>query len=262
MKRLAILLFAAIVLLPAETKQERGKRVVDEALQALGGEAFRQMKNRVESGRAYSFYRERLTGLSVASIYTKYLDKTGGEIAQRERQGFGKDEDYLILFLETGAYQITYRGAKPLPKERWTRYVDSSERNIFYILRQRLDEPGLLFEHVESTIWSNMPVEVVDITDAENEAVRVYFSRSTKLPVRQVFYRRDPETKERNEYVSVFSKYRDVGNGVHWPFNIMSERNGEKVFEIFSESVTINQELNDALFELPSGLKVLPPDKT
>ena len=57
----------------AETAQDRGKRVVNEALAALGGDAFLHMEDRVESGRAYSFYRGELAGLSVAKIYTRYL---------------------------------------------------------------------------------------------------------------------------------------------------------------------------------------------
>jgi hypothetical protein len=262
MMRAALVLLICAALLPGETKQERGKRIVDEAIAALGGDAFRQVKNRVESGRAYSFYRDRLTGLSVATISTKYLDEPSGGVAQVERQSFGKDEDYLILFLENGAYQITYRGAKPLPSDRWERYVYSTRHDVFYIFRQRLDEPGMIIEHVESTIWSNIPVDVVDLTDGNNETVTVYFSRSTKLPVRQVFYRRDPQTKERDEYVSIFAKYRDVGNGVQWPYNIVSQRNGDKVFEIFSDSVLINQSLKDEMFKLPSGMAVLPADKT
>src|SRR3954466_10724687 len=80
----------------AETAQERGKRVVYEALQALGGDAFLRMEDRVESGRAYSFERGQLSGLAVAKIYTRYLIRPDapkpGEIYVREREGFGKDE--------------------------------------------------------------------------------------------------------------------------------------------------------------------------
>ena len=54
-----------------------------------------------------------------------------------------------------------------------------------------------------------------------------------------------------------YTKFRDVGGGVMWPFTIQRERNGEKIFEIFSESVSINQGLTDNLFTLPSGMKVL-----
>src|SRR5882762_4585630 len=74
----------------AETRQERAKRVIHEALKALGGDAFLHMEDRVEFGRAYSFYREQLTGLSVAKIYTRYLTPAPGQLAVRERDSFGK----------------------------------------------------------------------------------------------------------------------------------------------------------------------------
>ena len=59
--------WAAGSALAAETAQQRGKRVVDEALAALGGPAFLKMEDRLETGRAYSFYNGELNGLSVAS---------------------------------------------------------------------------------------------------------------------------------------------------------------------------------------------------
>src|SRR5581483_1352080 len=55
----------------AETNEQRGKRVVNEALAALGGEHYLAMRDRLEAGRAYSFYNENLTGLALAKIYTR-----------------------------------------------------------------------------------------------------------------------------------------------------------------------------------------------
>jgi hypothetical protein len=257
-----LLLVCASLALSAETKQERGKRVIDEAVAALGGDKFLTMQDRVESGRAYSFYRDRLTGLSIAKIYTRYLHKpTAKGIAERERQTFGKDEDYYVLFTDNNGYMVTFRGARPMPTERYTRWIETTRRNIFYILRNRLKEPGMIFESQGSTIWENTPVEIVDIIDADNNVVTVYFQQATKLPLRQYSVRRDPKTKEKTEDVSLFSKFRDVGGGVQWPFNMMTARNGEKVFEIFSDSVTVNQGLTDNLFTLSSNEKILPPEK-
>ena len=243
------------------TREEKGKRILQEGVQALGGDAFKQVKDRVETGRAYSFYRERLTGLSRARIYTRYLTKREGNdpdmLLQRERQAFGKDEDSIVLLLDKEGYQLTFRGAKPLPKEQIERYRLSTTMNFLYIVRHRLDEPGLIIEHKSSDVFENMPVDLVDITDSQNRTVTVYFHRTTHLPVRQVFYRRDPESKERIEEVTIFSKFRDVGGGVMWPFNILRLRDGEKIYEIFAESVTINNDLKDDLFTLPAGSKIL-----
>jgi hypothetical protein len=246
----------------AETIQERGKRVVDEAVQALGGDKFLAMKDRVETGRAYSFYRDELKGLSVATVYTRYLDKVpAGKLAQRERQAFGKDEYSSVLFTDGKGYEITFRGARPLPEETLSRYEDTTQRNIFYLLRIRLKEPGMIFESRGMEIENNRPVEIVDITDADNDTVTVSFDRSTKLPLRQVFYRRDPQTRERMEEVTIFSKYRDVGDGVMWPFAIERKRNGDKIFEMYSETVAINQNLTEEKFALPGSIKMLPKAK-
>ncbi len=250
-----------VSLLPAQTAQQRGKQIIDEALAALGGEKFLAMEDRVESGRAYSFYRERLSGLAVATIYTRYPKPDGPEnLAIRERQAFGKNEDSAVLFTGDAAYEITFRGARPLEDERLERYRDSARQNVFYILRQRLGEAGLLFEWRGSDIVDNQPVEIVDITDAENRVVTVYFNQNSKLPIRQVYTRRDPKTRYRDEELTVFSKYRDVG-GVMWPFAIQRERNGEKIYQIYSETVAINKGLADDLFTVPANVRILGKKK-
>jgi len=244
----------------AETAQERGKRVVDEALQALGGEAYLRMQDRVETGRAYSFYRGQISGLSVAHIYTQYQKPAQPPVPDkllvRERDTFGKQEEDVFIFHEDAAWEITFRGAVLLDEERVTRFKDSMLRNILYILRERLHEPGLSFYSQGRDFWENRPVEVVDIQDADNLTVTVSFDSSTKLPVRQVYKRRNKEYNDFDTEVTLLAKWRDVGGGVQWPFDIRRDRNGEKVFEMYSESVEINKELKDSLFELPATVKM------
>ena len=119
--KLTVSLFVTIALAAAgaaETAQQRGRRVVDEALKAVGGPAYLAMEDRVESGRAYSFYREKLEGLSIAKIYTRYVTAAPGQLGVRERQNFGKDEYAGVLFNEQGGWEVTFRGARPLETKR------------------------------------------------------------------------------------------------------------------------------------------------
>jgi hypothetical protein len=264
MRRTVLVALAAAILLRGETPLQRGKRVVDECLQALGGDGYLNMENRVESGRAYSFYRDTLTGLSIATIYTHYdsgITDTAHQLAQHERDNYGKKEDYGVLFTDKEAWDITYRGARLLPADRFARYRDTTFHDIFYILRVRLHEPGWIFESKGADVIENRGVEIVDLTDAENRTTTVYFDHITKLPVRQVFYRRDDVTKDKNEEVTHFTKYRDAGGGVQWPFAIERDRNDEKIYEIFSTSVEVNdRKVAGDLFVLPSSIKVLKPE--
>jgi hypothetical protein len=236
--------------------EKRGKELIDGAVQALGGENFLKMEDRIESGRAYSFYREQISGLSIAKIYTRYITvapgKSGEEVGQRERQAFGKNEDSAVLFTEAGGWEINWLGSKELPKDTVDRYRNTTLRNVLYILRQRLKEPGMIFESRGADIFENKPVDIVDITDSENRVVKVYLHQSTKLPIRQVYLHYNSQTKEQDEEVTLFTRYRDVGSGIQWPMQIRRERNGEKVYEIFSETVTVNQDLTDDLFTVPA----------
>lgn len=254
-----LLALAAAPAARAETSQERGKRVLNQCLAALGGPQFLAMRDRVVEGRAYSFYREKLNGLAVATISVQYLAPDPGRLSVREREDFGKKKDYgSVLFTESEAFQITFRGAQPLPKERFDRYRDTTLHDIFYILRERLHEHGMYIESRSSDVLDNRQVDIVDITDASNSTTTVYIDSLTHLPVRQRFYRRDPVTRDRDEEVTFFSKYRDAG-GIQWPFSVERHRNGEKINQIFADSVRINTGLADSVFSLPSGVRMLKP---
>ena len=261
MKSVLVLLLLAVAA-RGETAQERGKRMIGEAVEALGGSKFLEVDNVVASGRAYSFYHEELSGLSVATVYTRYLRPSvppvPGEILVDERDSFGKEErSGATVFIGGKGYEITFRGARPVAEETNIRYRDSVTHNIFYILRERLHEPGMVFEDRGSDIVDNVPVKVVDITDSDNRTVTVYLHHLTHLPMRQVYYRRDPKTNERNEEITIWAKYRDVGGGVMWPYDTQRLRNGDRILQIYADTVEVNKALSGSLFALPPGAKIL-----
>jgi len=242
-----------------ETQQQRGRRVVDEALQALGGDAFLHMQDRTESGRAYSFYNQQLSGLSVATIYTRYLTPVPGKMELRERESFGKNKDEGgLLITEDKGWEFNYHGARPIDDERLAAFRESTLLNIFYILRMRLDEPGLSFYFMGSDRFETQPVNIVDITDAAGHTVTVYFSQFSKLPTRQSFKRRNTTYHDLDTEVTAFDKYRQLTGGITWPFDIRRERNGQKIYEMYADSVEIDKDLTDDLFTLPPKLKILP----
>ena len=85
-----------------ESIQEKGKKLIDESIEALGGRNFLALRNHSEKGRAYSFHRERLAGLAKATIYFRYLTPPNppelNGLYVRERQAFGDDEAWAVLF--------------------------------------------------------------------------------------------------------------------------------------------------------------------
>jgi hypothetical protein len=249
--------------LAAETAKDRGKRLVEKTIAALGGDAFRTMRTRTEIGRASSFYHERLTGFSVARIYTKYLQpddlhtgvKTG--IYELQRQVLGKKQEDTVLFTTNEAYDVTYRGAKPLPDQQVQLFRETTLHDVFYILRERMGEPDLEFEGAGADVVENQPVEAIDIYDSGNRNIRVWVNSDTFLPAKQRFYRWDPAINDRREEVTHYSKYRDAGAGVMWPHAVERERDTEKIFQLYSEKVRVGDPLPESMFELPNGITML-----
>jgi len=257
-RRTFALSLAGGAVLGAETSSDRGKRLIERTIGALGGDAFRGMRTRTESGRAYSFYREQLTGLSVAIIYTKYLQRDGhGGLLQMQRQVLGKKQEDAVLFTPNEAFDVTYRGAKPLADDRVKQFRETTLHDIFYILRERLDEPGLEFEFAGADVIENQPVDAIDIFDAENRNIRVWVNSDTFLPSKQRYRRWDDTIDDWREEVTRYSKYRDAGNGVMWPHTTERERDTEKIYQLYSEKVTVNDALPESMFELPNGIKML-----
>lgn len=249
----------------AETAQQKGRRVVDESIAALGGDAFLHFQTRVETGRAYSFYREQLSGLSIAKIYTQFVQPSGpvkpGDVLEEERQSFGKDEqDGFVLFTLNAAWEVNFHGARPLEDKSVEDHREALLRNVFYIMRARLNEPGMSFYAQPSDFYENRPVDIVDITDDRNITVTVYFDHFTKLPVRQLTKRRNETYHDFDTETTEFGKYH-TSSGIQWPNDLRRARNGNKTFELYSDSVEFNKDLKDDLFRLSPKIKILPKAK-
>ena len=82
----------------------------------------------------------------------------------------------------------------------------------------------------------------------------------TKLPVRQLLKRRNLEYKDFDKEETLFARYKKV-EGVQWPASIRRLRNGEKIYEMNSETIEINRNLKDDLFTLSSKTPLLPAAK-
>lgn len=250
--------------LGAETLQEKGQQLIRQCLDAVGGQRFLGMRDKVARGRAYQFYDSRLSGLAIVTIYTRYDPKPSspepGWIGIRERRDYGKNADYSFLFADGKIFDITFRGARPLPEARLREYQDRLRRDIFYILKYRTDEPGMIYESAGSELVENQETEKVRITDSNNAAVTIYLHKFSHLPVRLEYMNRDPKTREVSHEVTSYSRYRSA-SGVQLPANTQAWRDEEKIAESFLEEIEINKNLNDSLFTLKKGVKVLDLDK-
>jgi hypothetical protein len=238
---------------------DAGRKMIDKTVAALGGDKFLNMRNRVATGRIYGFFHDQISGRELVKSYVNYLSSPSpAGLAVEERQLLGKKLDYSNLFTPTGAWDITFRGARSYPPEDWSRYVRTTRNDILYILRCRLNEPGMQFDYIGSDIYVSRHMEIVDITDSTDQTVRVFLDHNTMLPMHETYAWFDEKTREHNDAAADFDKYRDSG-GAMWPFVVERQRNGYKVFQLFADTEAIDQPLPPGIFDLPPGAQVLKP---
>ena len=254
---------AAATGLAAETRQAKGKRLLREAFEAVGGESFLNVRTQVRAGRAYSFYNRQVRGQARITIYDRFQDMLpdAGEdwLPISRREVYTEKGDYYALFMNGNGYEVTYRGAVPQPEDYMQRYRLATRRDIFYFMRYRMDEPGLYYYYKGTEIIDNVPCDTVDIVDSEGEAITLFLRQSDGLPVQQEYLRRDPKTRIPYEEKSVFGRYKPIGDTL-LPWIVRRERDGARVFELYAQSYLVNEPLKASVFEIPEGVPVLPPN--
>ena len=228
---------------PAGEPEKKARELLGQTVTALGGPAFRNLKTSRIEGRIYAFRRGGLSGLAQVVEYVRYPDK------QREEYGKGKEEIQIVN--GDKGWTLDIHGAKPLSAQEMKEYRETESMHGFYILRYRLGEEGSTVEYGGRDLWENREVDAVRFIDAENRTVTFSLDRLTHLPVRVVWVRRDPQTRERIEETEIFSNYL-TSNGVTAARHIMRLRNGNRIFEAFIRGVRYNMEFPDSLFTPPA----------
>ena len=66
----------------AQDKAEQGRELLQQAIEALGGEAFLKLESAKMEGRVYSFRRDPLRGRSTFFRYPRYPDQQRDEYGQ------------------------------------------------------------------------------------------------------------------------------------------------------------------------------------
>jgi hypothetical protein len=232
---------------------ERGKKVLAEAIRALGGDAYLNAREFRSVGRAYQFDRyEELAGMARVVNYEKQPDKF--------RQEMGKRGDVVFVFNGERGWEQTFRGVKEMLPAEVERIRIGRELSLDSLLRFRLKEPGLEVTHTGTDIIDGRTVDLVEIVDSQNRMVNLTIDRNSHLPVRREWVRFNERTREREENVETLGKYvRARGLSIMMPTYIRRERNGIKLFEAFFTEVYAGGHLADSLFERPSGKELKDP---
>lgn len=233
------------ILLP-EQSAAKAKELLQGMIQALGGSAYLDVKDSTCKGRLGSFgHSGALSGYDVFLDYVKQPDK--------DRQEMSKKRNIIYITNGNKGWVLDRGGVSDEPSGQ----VEENERelqvDLDYILRFRLNEPGMIFRYDGPDVVDLKEADWVEIDDPQGHEIRIAIGKLTHLPIRKEVAMRDPVTHMRTEEVDYFSNFQKV-DGVTMYFQQTRFRNGLKVFQVFydPDGCKFNTGLQDSFFSKES----------
>lgn len=238
---------------------QKAKALIDQMIQALGGEAYLNLQDISQEGRFYTLHHGESNSIGTPFVrFAKYPDKERVEVVHLRNYHFLffsvgnvpiKDKSDIVL-IHNGdkGYEITYKGTAAEQPTETADYLRRRRCSLDWVLRKWLVEPGTALFYDGSTVAAQKDAQQVTIMNSQNQSVTLYIDSKTHLPVKKTFSWRDPTDKERNVEDEVYDKYRLV-QGVMAPFDITRYYNGDMSNQRFLNSVSYNKGLSDSMFE-------------
>src|SRR5271163_3884137 len=125
----------------ADENTGKAKAVIEQAFQALGGEAYLNIRDREQQGRGYAFHHGRSSGDGV-------LFWSFAQFPDKERDELTKERDIAELYVGNKGWEITYKGAHPVEEKDLTDYLRRRRFSLDTLLRTWVNDPRvvLLYE--------------------------------------------------------------------------------------------------------------------
>jgi hypothetical protein len=237
-----------------ETPEQRGRKLLDQMFEALGGDAWLNRKNVRELGHVARFFRGEPTGIVIDFTATRQFANASRPDAQRI--GFitdksmilpGKKIDIVQIWTANTGHEVTYKGNTTLPQEQVDDYYRRQDHSIESIFRIWLKAPGVMVVAEGSTMVERRLTERVTVLSDNNDAVTVDIDAQTHLPRRRTFEWRNTTFKDHDEDAEEYDDYHDV-QGLPTSYTISRYHDGDLTSQTFLTKIEYDVDLPPDFF--------------
>jgi hypothetical protein len=233
--------------IPVDQENARKARaVLDQTIQALGGNAYLNISDMTQEGRNYSFYHGRPNSLGI--VFWRFY-----KFPDRERVELTKKRDVVYVYNGDKGFEITYKGTHAEDPKELADYLRRRHFALDGVLRKWLLEPGVALFYEGQTVAEEKTVDQVTVMNSHNEGVTLYLDSADHLPVKKTYSWRDATDKQRNVEAEVYDNYREI-QGIMTPYTVSRFYNGDMSGQRFMTAVTYNPGLSDSQFEAQTSV--------
>jgi len=241
----------------------KARALLDQTIQALGGEAYLKAETREMEGRFYGLHhgeshepgtpyrefdrfpdRDRFEIIGKGHVFLPIPDVgiivVGHEVKDKN--------DIVIIHNGDKGYETTYKGTATLEKEELVSYLRRRRHSVDWALRKWINDPSAEYFYDGLAIVDGKPADRVTLLNGQNDAVTLFLDQDKHLPLKTSYSWRDPKDKQRNVEEEVYDNYKPE-QGILTPHAITRYFNGEISGQRYIYTAKYNLNLPDAMFE-------------
>jgi hypothetical protein len=230
----------AAVLAAPDPTAAKARQLLDQMIDALGGEAWLTYKTSAQQGRSYAFYHGNPT--SEGAIFWRFY-----EYPDKERRELSKQRDVVYIYNGGKGYEKTFKGTASDDDKTVQEVVRRSRHSLEVVLRQWLKDPTTLLFYDGQSVADQQLVDVVTLLNKDNDQLSIGIEIHTHLPINKRYSWRDPD-KYKVEDETIYGNYRKV-QGIETPYTVTNKRDGEIIGQSFLSHAEYNTTFVPGFFD-------------
>jgi hypothetical protein len=207
---------------------KQARAVLDQMVQALGGQAWLNIKNVEREGQVAAFFHGRPD--AGTTMYFEYHQ--------------GPDHDRLEFTKHRDVVQF-YVGRD---------YMRRRDHSIETVVKTWMNDPKTILVYEGQRLAERHLADQVTLISADNESVTIQTDTQTHLPLRRTFQWRDPLYKDKNTDAEEYDDYHTM-EGFPTPFTISRYKNDDEIRQYYVVHVKYNQELPEDFWSVDAAEK-------
>ncbi len=235
----------------ANARKARG--LLNQAIEALGGQAYLSIHDMEEEGRTYSFYHGRPN--SDGLLFWRFL-----ELPDKERIEVTKERDVAYLYVGNKGWELTYKGPRSVEVKDLQDYLRRRKFSLENMLRVWINDPGVALFYDGTALAGDVTADQITLINSKDEAVDVFLETDSHLPIKKSYKWRDPVDRQLNVEEELYDNFRVV-QGINTPYGFTRFFNGDMQAERFVTGVHYNQQLDESMFDPNSKYNPNKPEK-
>jgi hypothetical protein len=222
-----------------ETPEQHGKKLLNEMVEALGGNAWLSRRNIRELGHLGRFFHGSPTGLVIDFTSTRQFPTDNrfeatrvGFITDKSILFPGKKIDVVQIWTAGKGYEVTYKGKAELPKDQVDDFYRRRDHSVEAVVNTWLKAPGVVVVYEGTTMVERRLAEKVTVLSDNNDAVTLELDSTSHLPLRRTFQWRNETFKDFDEDAEEYADYHTI-QGLPTALSITRYHNGDMASQTF-----------------------------